>query len=375
MSDAIIKRRERLAGAWILLGTLASAVNLLAQTRQSTGVISGGVFVQAEGPIQTSGAAEGARILLFNSTCELCDGVDDIKWLGGRYVITSNPDDLNVSYMKTFDIVWIGTGAGFANWGGRCGDIIAYLAAGKSLVIGQPNEAGIVPCLPPELRVVVISEVSPFFGLQVINAPDACVVRGLTNAQLPGHHDLIPSSLLGPNWTKVTVEAETPDYAAILYARAPGQILLTDMCAGTGTPQSRCSLPASPQFLDQLIGCMRNGVPQATCDIQFSKQTFVTGDTVMADNFHLANPSDHEIAVELKAWLELAPFPPQSLLNIGAYGLVRLPPNSHSDTGPFSLFSVTPATPRQMYGVHCRVLGPVTGETLFEDFNTFHVRE
>lgn len=366
--------RILVAGHLLLL--LSSAVAAPALAQDSLGIRRSAVPDEVPREAIAPGAAAGTRILLFNSACELCDAVADIGALGGLYTRTSDPDDLDLPNLKTFDIVWIGALAGFASWSSRCSDLDDYVQGGGSLVIGQPGEVGAVPCLPSDLRAEVTSIYWPGDEHQIIDDPGSCIVDGIKDAQLPGHADTVPIDLLGASWSIVTADRETPtEHAGMLYARhGAGQILFTDMCAGAGTPQVHCSIPAAPAFLDRLVGCLRQHGPQVVCDIQLNGTTFGTGDAVIAQVLRIANPTAAEIPIEVKIWFEGTTSTPVSFVNLGARGHLKIPPGFDTDVGPLPLFTVTSACPRGEYGLGCRVVHPITGELLGEDLNRFVIQ-
>jgi hypothetical protein len=110
------------------------------------------------------------------------------------------------------------------------------------------------------------------------------------------------------------------------------------------------------------------------CDIGMSQATYTNGDTVATQFFRLANQTQSDVALEWKAWLTGVGIDPISLLNVGADGSIILPAGLDTDFGAISLFPVTPGIPRGTYGFNCRLLDPVTGETMTLDENLFDIQ-
>jgi hypothetical protein len=356
------------------VSTIAVALVALVQAPPAGAQGSAGIQGAVVGDPLASVAprAAGARILLFNTQNGLVDAVGEITLLGGIYTVTSDPFDLNLSNMRRFDIVWIGSGAGFANWGSRCAHLNAYVREGRTLVINQPDEVGLVPCLPADLRVVVTDIFGPASGTPSLDAPHLCFTEGKTSADLPPVADIVPSALLGSGWTTVSSQ---PPLASMLYARRNGQIFFMNSCFGGRTDSGGCSFPnASFAFRDSLIGCLKQRMPAATCEIGLNKASFTNGETIVVQSFRVVNRTDGEVAIEIKTSLDAPGLPPLPGLNFGSRGRLLLPPGYDADLEPVPLVTVGPATVRDTYGLTCRLVNPVTGETLHEDVNVFRIR-
>lgn len=109
------------------------------------------------------------------------------------------------------------------------------------------------------------------------------------------------------------------------------------------------------------------------CDIELDQATYTAGDTVTAASRRLTNPGADATAVEIKTWLDRPELPPVSILSAGADGSVVLPAGFDQDFGPMALASVTVDTPLGPHALNCRLLDPVTGETLSVDINQFEI--
>jgi hypothetical protein len=109
-----------------------------------------------------------------------------------------------------------------------------------------------------------------------------------------------------------------------------------------------------------------------SCDIEMSKANYSNGQPVVAQHFRISNPAPGPISVEIKSWLDRTPGnPPVPILNVGADGSVVLPAGLNVDLGPFTLFVASAQVPFGGYGFNCRLVNPVTGQLLSEDFNAF----
>ncbi len=111
--------------------------------------------------------------------------------------------------------------------------------------------------------------------------------------------------------------------------------------------------------------------PRVGCEIELSQDTYVDGDTIMANVFRLSNPTAERVALEVKVWLGRPDETVRSIVNIGAYGFFRVPAETDIDLGPLWLGKVWPHKPRGEYELNCRVLDPKTGERIAEDLNEF----
>lgn len=113
--------------------------------------------------------------------------------------------------------------------------------------------------------------------------------------------------------------------------------------------------------------------PVPPCDVELDSATYSAGDLLTATVFRLANPSPAAAAAEWKVWLA-TPYGNYPIVDVGAKGVMTLPPDFDYDFGPVPLFTLPPGTPPGTYGVHCRILDPVTGKTRHLDENPFVVQ-
>ena len=113
--------------------------------------------------------------------------------------------------------------------------------------------------------------------------------------------------------------------------------------------------------------------PIPKCDIELDQATYTAGDTVTAASRRLTNPGADDTAVEIKTWFDRPELPPVSILSAGADGSVVLPAGFDQDFGPMALAPVTVDTPLGPHVLNCRLLDPVTGETLSVDINRFEI--
>lgn len=317
-------------------------------------------------PAVSQALAPGTKILYFGVpvACQTCDAVPEITALGAIYTKTSNAADLNLSNMNNFHMVWIGSGAGFANWSNRCTDLLAYVNGGGSLVIGAPKETGDVPCLPANLAVKVTGSINCCGGHTILE-PGICFLTGIQDSQLYNQEDVVPVSSLGRGWTVATVVGFNANLAGMLFARlGTGQIAWTNARTVGATA-----------FLDKFVTCLaRPGATPVTCDVQLSQASYSNGQTVTANVVRLTNPGTQAVPVELKLWFEV---PGQAsavnYASVGHDGKVSLPPGT-TTVGPLSLVPVTAALPRGPYEFNCRVTRPATNELVFQDYNPFTIQ-
>ncbi len=122
---------------------------------------------------------------------------------------------------------------------------------------------------------------------------------------------------------------------------------------------------------DGFVARLSSGVP--LCEIELTQSVYGTGDTVRTAIFWLTNPELQEQSVEVKIWLEKPGLPPVAAGNGRRAEEIVLPSGFANDFGPTDVLWVSPDTPRGLYGFHCRILDPVTGDTLLEDRNPFRV--
>jgi hypothetical protein len=109
------------------------------------------------------------------------------------------------------------------------------------------------------------------------------------------------------------------------------------------------------------------------CDIEMNQTNFVDGDTVIAEDFLIANPGPDPVRVEWKVWLSGPNFPPVPVINAGSDCSLVLPGEFDFDFGPIPFFSVTPAFARGEYELSCRLLDCATGRTQNLDINEFNI--
>ena len=130
-------------------------------------------------------------------------------------------------------------------------------------------------------------------------------------------------------------------------------------------------LGSGPLAFSQSISLAATGL---VCDIQMSQPSYGTGDTVTALSLRLANTGSTPVPIEIKSWFEVPGLPPITFANLGADGSVALPAGFNLDIGPLALATVTPAFPRGEYAFNCRILDPVTKQSLTEDLTPFAIR-
>jgi hypothetical protein len=109
-----------------------------------------------------------------------------------------------------------------------------------------------------------------------------------------------------------------------------------------------------------------------TCDTSVNAKDFIPTEGVrigldVQSNLATARP------VEVKMWIKEGDGSFISAINLGATGGVFLNAGEHTTFAQQPLFTVGPATPLGDWTVGCRLLDPVTGETLAEDQDTFQV--
>jgi glucose/arabinose dehydrogenase len=110
---------------------------------------------------------------------------------------------------------------------------------------------------------------------------------------------------------------------------------------------------------------------RVSLEIQMSNSRYLEGETVTATEFRVENTRATIAKVELKVWLKVPGLQPISFLNLGGDGSALLPAGTNQNLGPFSLFAVTSGSIRGTYEYSSRLVDPVTGGLLSEDFNTF----
>lgn len=111
--------------------------------------------------------------------------------------------------------------------------------------------------------------------------------------------------------------------------------------------------------------------PSVDCAVSLSQTSYADGDMLIVESMRLRNLTSSPRTVEWKSWLRLGPFAEVSLVNLGASGELSLPPLLDLELGPLALGIVSPAFPRGHHGLGCRLLSPVTGESIASDFSDF----
>jgi hypothetical protein len=109
------------------------------------------------------------------------------------------------------------------------------------------------------------------------------------------------------------------------------------------------------------------------CDIQMSKASYINGNQVVAEVLRVSNFDIVPDAVELALWVQGPSIRPVSFANLGADGGLTLPAGFDQDVGPLSIFTVQAAIPRGTYMFNCRIVDPVTKQTIIEDLNAFQI--
>jgi hypothetical protein len=109
-----------------------------------------------------------------------------------------------------------------------------------------------------------------------------------------------------------------------------------------------------------------------TVDIELEQWSHRKGDTVSTAAFRIANPSDQGRDVEVKTWMELPGMPPLSL-DLSETETLTLEPGSHQDCGSTPLMKVTAEKISGTGEANARLIDPVTGDVLAEDFNAFSI--
>jgi hypothetical protein len=121
-----------------------------------------------------------------------------------------------------------------------------------------------------------------------------------------------------------------------------------------------------------VIGDVLVGAPR--CDIQLTRSTYTTGDTVQAAVFRLANQQAVSIPTEIKVWLGAPNATTTPVLNIGGDGSVILPAGFDANLGPISLFAVDDSFPKGSYEFSCRMIDLTSGRSLASSLNPFKIQ-
>jgi hypothetical protein len=122
-----------------------------------------------------------------------------------------------------------------------------------------------------------------------------------------------------------------------------------------------------------LVGDCGSAAQLVLCDVQMSSGTYGDGDLVQVASWRLANLGDEPRPVEMKVWLRLPGPGAVPIVSDGSAGEFVLPPGFDIVVGPFDLFPVGPGVPLGAYEFGCRLLDPVTGESLDLDAHAFSV--
>ncbi len=169
-------------------------------------------------------------------------------------------------------------------------------------------------------------------------------------------------------------------YAAVQQGQAddppPAKSTLAILDPHSGTFTIVGEVDSTGVKLDGIAFTSPDYVPPPECGIKLNKRRYRNGDEVIAEVLRLANPGDERIRTEIKIWFHKPDQPPKSVLRLGGFGGLRLPPGMDIDFGPIRLIrEITPDTPRGTYEFSCRLLDPVTGGLLWEDRNFFEVED
>ena len=105
-----------------------------------------------------------------------------------------------------------------------------------------------------------------------------------------------------------------------------------------------------------------------------SQSIYTLGETVTASSWCIANPGVESVAVEGKSWIVRPNGDTIPEVRLGADGSFVLSSGFDMDIGPRALFTVGPGTDTGSYEFNCRLLDPVTGETIMLVQNFFDVQ-
>ena len=115
-------------------------------------------------------------------------------------------------------------------------------------------------------------------------------------------------------------------------------------------------------------------IRQPICDIQMSQSRYINGDVVIAQTIQVTNTTADQLSIESKFWYDGPEYSATTFGPGGLNGLFVLDGRYDENLGPLTLSPVTSALPRGTYSFNCRILDPVTGETLTEDLNPFEIQ-
>ncbi len=125
-------------------------------------------------------------------------------------------------------------------------------------------------------------------------------------------------------------------------------------------------------FLTAVLAVGGPEVPgEVSCNLTMSQPSYSDREPVVAMEIRLTNSGLEPVPVEVKIWRV---FPDLTTDAIDLLNITELLPESVQDFGPQRLFRVTEETPRGNHEINCRLLDPVTGETLSSDINPFEIR-
>ena len=108
--------------------------------------------------------------------------------------------------------------------------------------------------------------------------------------------------------------------------------------------------------------------------MELDSDTYIPGDTIVANVLELANPGAETVAVEVKTWFEDPTGKETPKHNVGTKGTLKLAPESSRDYGPLTLMKLTGSAPTGWYNFSCRIVNPATGRQLSFDQNWFEVQ-
>jgi hypothetical protein len=108
-------------------------------------------------------------------------------------------------------------------------------------------------------------------------------------------------------------------------------------------------------------------------DLSIDHRYYRKGDTVDASSLWIGNPAQQSRNVEIKTWAQCSGLLPVSAGIWSPNGLLNLPAESSQDYGSKALLNITDNTPLENCSVNARLIDPVTGDILSEDFNPFSI--
>jgi hypothetical protein len=114
-------------------------------------------------------------------------------------------------------------------------------------------------------------------------------------------------------------------------------------------------------------------VPPLECDTSISGRDFVGGEAAKV-GLAIGSNQATDRALEVKVWIERSDGLIVSAVNRGAAGDQQLAASQVVVFPPSVVFIVNPSLPLGSWAVGCRLLDPVTGETLVADRDVFELR-